>query len=103
MPDPKRNFEAFAASLNEAGFKVTPQSAPWSPDYLGRSTRARPATYLIGWTGDFADPDNFVGTFFQSAEQWGFQQPGAVHACSTRPRRSPTRAARSALYKEANR
>ena len=36
MPDPKRNFEAFAASLNKAGFKVTPHSAPWSPDYLGR-------------------------------------------------------------------
>ena len=37
MPDPKRNFEAFAASLNESGFKVTPKSAPWSPDYLGRN------------------------------------------------------------------
>ena len=35
MPDPQRNFEAFAASLNEAGFKVTPKSAPWRPDYLG--------------------------------------------------------------------
>ena len=36
MPDPKRNFEAFAASLNKSGFKVTPKSAPWNPDYLGR-------------------------------------------------------------------
>ena len=36
MPDPKRNFEAFAASLNKSGFKVVPHSAPWSPDYLGR-------------------------------------------------------------------
>ena len=37
MPDPKRNFEAFAASLNKSGFKVTPKSAPWNPDYLGRA------------------------------------------------------------------
>ena len=44
MPDPKRNFEAFAASLDKSGFKVVPHSAPWSPDYLGRGRRrARPA------------------------------------------------------------
>ena len=35
MPDPQRNFEAFAASLDEVGFKVTPKTAPWRPDYLG--------------------------------------------------------------------
>ena len=33
MPDPQRNFEAFAASLNKAGFQVTAHSAPWRPDY----------------------------------------------------------------------
>ncbi|MGH3072691.1 MAG: ABC transporter substrate-binding protein, partial [Gaiellaceae bacterium] len=37
MPDPKRNFEGFAASLNKSGFKVTAKSAPWNPDYLGRA------------------------------------------------------------------
>ena len=21
---------------------------------------------MLGWTGDFGDPDNFIGTFFQS-------------------------------------
>jgi peptide/nickel transport system substrate-binding protein len=66
MPDPKRNFEAFAASLNKSGFKVVPHSAPWSPDYLGRVDEGKAGhLYLIGWTGDFGDPDNFVGVFFQ--------------------------------------
>ena len=41
MPDPKRNFEAFAASLNESGFKVVPHSAPWSPDYLGLANEGK--------------------------------------------------------------
>ena len=31
MPDPKRNFDAFAAGLARAGFKVVPHSARWDP------------------------------------------------------------------------
>jgi peptide/nickel transport system substrate-binding protein len=72
MPDPQRNFEAFAASLNEAGFKVTPKSAPWRPDYLGTVDEGKAQLYLLGWTGDYGDPDNFVGTFFQDGQKaWG--------------------------------
>ncbi len=36
MPDPKRNFEAFAADLNGAGFKVVPKTAPWRPDFVSK-------------------------------------------------------------------
>ena len=72
MPDPKRNFEAFRASLEESGFKVTPKSAPWSPDYLGVVDAGKAQLYLLGWTGDYGDPDNFVGTFFQTPQPaWG--------------------------------
>jgi peptide/nickel transport system substrate-binding protein len=72
MPDPKKNFEAFAASLNKSGFKVVPHSAPWSPDYLGKIDEGKAAVYLVGWTGDYGDADNFVGTFFQSEQKaWG--------------------------------
>ena len=73
MPDPKRNFEAFAASLNKSGFKVTPKSAPWNPDYLGRADEGNAGNLrLLGWTGDYGDADNFIGTFFQSPQKaWG--------------------------------
>ena len=73
MPDPKRNFEAFAASLNKSGFKVTPKSAPWNPDYLGRADAGTAGNLrLLGWTGDYGDADNFIGTFFQSPQKaWG--------------------------------
>ena len=39
MPDAARNFQAFAASLEKSGFKVTAKSAPWRPDYLGAGAR----------------------------------------------------------------
>ncbi|MBA3246079.1 MAG: ABC transporter substrate-binding protein [Actinobacteria bacterium] len=77
MPDPKRNFEAFAASLNESGFKVVPKSAPWNPDYLGRVLVGKGgALNFLGQTGDYADADNFIGIFFQGQKpQWGFNNP----------------------------
>ena len=75
MPNPKRNFEAFAASLERSGFKVIAHSAPWRPDYVAKVNEGSAGHLnLIGWTGDYGDPDNFVGTFFQNySPQFGFR------------------------------
>jgi peptide/nickel transport system substrate-binding protein len=107
MPDPRRNFEAFAASLNRSGFRVTARSAPWSPDYLGRQQNGTAGHLnLIGWTGDFGDPDNFVGTFFQSRQPaWGtndFPNEEVIDILN-RAERETDIAARTALYEDANR
>ena len=107
MPDPRRNFEAFAASLNQSGFRVTARSAPWSPDYLGRQQNGTAGHLnLIGWTGDFGDPDNFVGTFFQSQQPaWGTNEfPNEeIIDILNRAERETDIAARTGLYQEANR
>jgi len=104
MPDPKRNFEAFAASLNKSGFKVVPHSAPWSPDYVGRVDGGKAgALNLIGWTGDFGDPDNFIGTFFQQpTDQFGFQNEEIFNTLNKAERETDS-AKRTELYQEANR
>ena len=103
MPDPKRNFEAFAASLNEAGFKVVPKTAPWSPDYLGNVDEGNTQVYLLGWTGDFGDPDNFVGTFFQNAQPaWGFENQEIFDILNEAETETDL-AARTELYEDANR
>ena len=104
MPDPKRNFEAFAASLNKSGFKVVPHSAPWSPDYVGRVDGGKAgALNLIGWTGDFGDPDNFIGTFFQQpTDQFGFQNEEIFNTLNKAERETDA-SKRTELYQEANR
>jgi len=104
MPDPKRNFEAFAASLNKSGFQVVPHSAPWSPDYVGRVDEGTAgALNLIGWTGDFGDPDNFIGTFFQQpTDQFGFENKELFDLLD-RAEVETDSAKRIDLYKEANR
>jgi peptide/nickel transport system substrate-binding protein len=106
MPDPKRNFQAFQASLNKSGFSVTPKSAPWSPDYLGQVDEGKTQLYLLGWTGDYGDADNFIGTFFQSSQKsWGTnKKPNKeVTDLLNEAERETDEAKREDLYKEANR
>jgi peptide/nickel transport system substrate-binding protein len=107
MPDPKRNFEAFAASLNESGFKVIPKSAPWNPDYLGRVDAGTAGhLHIIGWTGDYGDADNFIGTFFQSPKpQFGTKDnPNEeIHNLLNEAEIETDEAKREEMYKEANR
>ena len=103
MPDPKRNFEAFKSSLEQSGFKVTAKTAPWSPDYLGAVDEGNTQVYLLGWTGDFGDPDNFIGTFFQTPQKaWGFNNP-ALFSLLDKAEVETDLAARTDLYKQANR
>jgi len=105
MPDPKKNYEAFAASLNKSGFKVVPHSAPWSPDYLGKVDEGKAPVYLLGWTGDYGDADNFIGTFFQSEQKsWGtVKHPNkAVEKILNDAEIETDAAKRTDLYKKAN-
>jgi peptide/nickel transport system substrate-binding protein len=107
MPDPKRNFEAFAASLNNSGFKVTPKSAPWNPDYLGRADAGNAGNArLLGWTGDYGDADNFIGTFFQSPQKaWGTTTTPLteIQDLLNQGEIETDEAERESIYQEANR
>jgi peptide/nickel transport system substrate-binding protein len=104
MPDPKRNFQGFQASLEKSGFKVIPKSAPWSPDYVGKMNEGKNGNlYLFGWTGDYGDPDNFLGTFFQQfTNQWSFKDP-KIFSLLNRAERETRAGARTNLYQQANR
>jgi peptide/nickel transport system substrate-binding protein len=104
MPDPQANFEAMVADLEESGlFKVEKKSATWSPDYLDNVDNGRYGLYLLGWTGDFGDPDNFIGTFFQSKQKaWGFDNQEVFDALDAAEVETDE-ATRVELYEEANR
>ncbi len=104
MPDPQANFEAMVADLEENGlFKIEQKSATWSPDYLDNADNGRYGMYLLGWTGDFGDADNFVGTFFQTAQPaWGFDNQEIFDALDAAETETDP-AAREGLYQEANR
>ena len=103
MPNPQRNYEAMKADLEKCCFKVNTKSAVWSPDYLDNVDNGRYGAYLLGWTGDFADPDNFIGTFFQSEQKaWGFNNKEIFDALDEAEQETDAEA-RTGMYEEANR
>ncbi len=103
MPDPKANFEAFSASLSKSGFQVVPHSAPWRPDYLSTIDRGQAQMYLVGWTGDFGDPDNFIGTFFRTPQNaWGNFKDPKIYSLLNKALGETNYAKRVALYQQAN-
>jgi peptide/nickel transport system substrate-binding protein len=104
MPDPKANFEAFKASLEQSGFEVETTSMPWRPDYVAHVNEGTAGHLnLIGWTGDYADADNFIGTFFQGGSpQFGFNN-ARLNKLLDRAEQETNQGRRVALYKQANR
>jgi peptide/nickel transport system substrate-binding protein len=81
MPDPKGIAEAIANDLEAVGFNVTFKSEPWA-QYVPDANSGKLSMYLLGWTCDWAGPDNFlVAAFFafqsngQPNKQFGYGPP----------------------------
>ena len=64
MPDPKGLFEAITANLEAVGFTINPNSDGWREGYLDDENQGKYEMWLLGWTGDWAGPDNFLKTAF---------------------------------------
>ena len=80
MPTPEDTFQVIKTQLEAVGIKITPVAAKWTPDYLdmaqGEKGTDKRDIHLLGWTGDYDDPDNFLGVFFAAkSNEWGFDNP----------------------------
>jgi peptide/nickel transport system substrate-binding protein len=104
MPNPQANFELIKADLEAVGFTIEPKTAPWDPTYLDATQTGGTPMFLLGWTGDFGDPDNFVGTFFQSVNpQFGSFENEEIFTKLDEAEAETDADRRTELYQEANR
>jgi peptide/nickel transport system substrate-binding protein len=62
-PSPKDIATAIAADWAKAGINVSLQTVDWAT-YLDKRKNGQLPLYMLGWTGDNGDPDNFVCYFF---------------------------------------
>ncbi|HEV2088962.1 MAG TPA: ABC transporter substrate-binding protein [Cryptosporangiaceae bacterium] len=104
MPDPKGIFTAIAADLKAVGITVQPVAKPWTGGYLDDITDlGKHDMHLLGWTGDYNDAGNFIGTFFGRAKpDFGFNNPALFNQLSAAAA-EPDAEKRKALYQEAMR
>ena len=64
MPDPKGLAQAIATDLQAVGFQVTFGTDGWHAGYLTKEAVGAYPLWLLGWTCDWAGPDNFLDTAF---------------------------------------
>ncbi|TDD08118.1 ABC transporter substrate-binding protein [Saccharopolyspora terrae] len=107
MPDPQGIYNALAEDLREAGITVNPVSKPWNGGYIDDVDNAKADIFLLGWTGDYNTPDNFIGTFFgtptnrfyTAGAPWGEDLAGQLKAADS----EPDEAKRTSMYQDINR
>ena len=101
-PSPKEIAEAIAADLAKAGIKAQLQTVEWA-NYLEKRKKGEMPLYMIGWTGDNGDPDNFVCFFFcpTNVPREGFYDNPPLSDVLKRAATLPTQAERAKLYRQA--
>lgn len=102
FPAPKEIAEAIAADLGKVGIKVQLQTTEWAV-YLDRRKNGQLPLYMLGWTGDNGDPDNFLCYFFcnPGASREGFYANRALADLLLRAQSLTSQAERARLYRQA--
>ena len=106
MPNPRDIFGAISANLQAAGIKVEAVTKDWNGGYLDDVDEARADLFLLGWTGDYNTPDNFINTFFGNPENrfqtkfspWGQELADQLKAADS----EPDAAKRNKMYEDIN-
>jgi len=109
LPDPAAMFQVISQNLTDAGFTIQPVALTWSPDYLNAVQAGQADIHLLGWTGDYNDAYNFIGTFFAAkadglakAEFGAFSAPEIFQALNAADA-EPNASTRTQMYQNANR
>ena len=101
-PNPKEIAEAMAADLAKVGITVQLQTTDWTV-YTDKNRNGQLPLYMLGWTGDNGDPDNFVCYFFCAlgASRMGFYANQALKDVLLEGQKMTEQGKRAELYRKA--
>ena len=101
-PAPQDIAEAVASQLSEVGINAELQTEEWGI-YLDDYALGKFPMYMLGWSADYADPNNFIFTFFGPGEiekAFGWNSPETVELLE-QARAAGSEEERQELYEQA--
>lgn len=103
FPAPQPIAETIASYLSEIGIQVSLRSEDWGA-YLSDYNQGKFPIYMMGWSPDYGDPDNYLYTFFgpEAKTSLGWNTPSGVEVRELleQARTAPDQAEREKLYAE---
>ena len=105
MPNPQEIFSVISNDLQAIGIKVNGVPRPWNGGYKDDVQKSgKHDLHIIGWTGDYNDPGNFVGTFFGRAKaEFGDEALTGMFAQIAAADAEPNLDKKKALWQQVNR
>jgi peptide/nickel transport system substrate-binding protein len=100
-PNPQSVAEAFASDLGKVGIRVSLKTEDWGT-YLADRNALKFPIWMLGWTGDNGDTDNFLFTFFGNHRQDNSWDNAQVRALLRQGQQSADVAEREFVYKQVN-
>jgi peptide/nickel transport system substrate-binding protein len=99
LPSPEKAYAELSRQLTEAGFNIKPVPIDWTDGYVAAvQASGDRAFHLLGWSGSYQDPDNFVGALFGSySAEFGYEDP-QLFSKINRARGLPAGEERTAAY-----
>lgn len=99
FPNPKPIAEAIAADLSGIGIKVSLQTEDWGKYLEDRNKEPGFDMYMMGWTGDYGDPDNFYSAYYGplSSDDSNYQ-PQILNDLLAKGREVKTQKEKAAIY-----
>ncbi len=80
LPSPEKAYAELSRQLTEAGLNIKPVPVEWSDGYVATVQQSGDrAFHLLGLSGSYQDPDNFVGALFGSYnDEFGYEDPQLI-------------------------
>ncbi len=104
MPDGKKVAEVIQAEWKKLGITVNLQTIDWAT-YLEKASKGEFPAYMLGWTGDNGDADNFLYTLLDKdsigSNNYSYYANDALHDVLIKAQTETDPAVRNELYKEA--
>ncbi|WP_019242926.1 MULTISPECIES: ABC transporter substrate-binding protein [Bacillus] len=104
MPDGRKVAEAIQADFKKVGVKAKIVTYEWAT-YLDKAAKGEADTFLLGWTGDNGDPDNFLYVLLDQdsigSNNYTYYKNEKVHELLTKAQVTVDEKEREKLYNEA--